>query len=125
MKCKCKKRALALAGVTQWIERRPANQKVAGSIPSQGPCLGCRLTRSPVGGGGERKLIMYFLHPDVSLSYSLSKNKYIKYFLKKSSCFCKNICCMFWRGLIRTSHTRRMLLNWCGKDMWKRLDKKS
>ena len=32
---------LALAGVTQWIESRPANERVAGSIPSQGTCLGC------------------------------------------------------------------------------------
>ena len=31
---------IALAGVAQWIECRPANQGVAGSIPSQGPCLG-------------------------------------------------------------------------------------
>ena len=31
-----------LAGVAQWIEYRPANQRVAGSIPSQGTCLGCR-----------------------------------------------------------------------------------
>ena len=31
----------ALAGVAQWIERQPANQKVPGSIPSQGTCLGC------------------------------------------------------------------------------------
>ena len=31
----------ALAGVAQWIERGPANQRVAGSIPSQGTCLGC------------------------------------------------------------------------------------
>ena len=31
----------ALAGVAQWIERRPANQRVASSIPSQGTCLGC------------------------------------------------------------------------------------
>ena len=30
-----------LAGVAQCIERRPANQRVAGSIPSQGTCLGC------------------------------------------------------------------------------------
>ena len=30
----------ALAGVAQWIERWPANQRVAGSIPSQGTCLG-------------------------------------------------------------------------------------
>ena len=31
----------ALAGVAQWIECRPVNQRVAGSIPSQGTCLGC------------------------------------------------------------------------------------
>ena len=31
----------ALAGVAQWIECRPANQKVAGLIPCQGTCLGC------------------------------------------------------------------------------------
>ena len=39
----------ALAGVAQWIERQPANQKVTGSIPSQGTCLGCR-PGPPVGG---------------------------------------------------------------------------
>ena len=32
---------LALAGVAQWIERRPVNQTVAGSIPGQGTCLDC------------------------------------------------------------------------------------
>ena len=31
----------ALAGVAQWIERRPENQRVASLIPSQGTCLGC------------------------------------------------------------------------------------
>ena len=31
----------ALAGVAQWIERQPANQRVTGSIPSQGTRLGC------------------------------------------------------------------------------------
>ena len=30
----------ALAGVAQWIECCPAKQGVAGSIPSQGTCLG-------------------------------------------------------------------------------------
>ena len=35
------KKALALAGVAQWIECQPANQGVTGSIPSQGTCLGC------------------------------------------------------------------------------------
>ena len=31
----------ALAGVAQWIECRPVNQRVAGSISSQATCLGC------------------------------------------------------------------------------------
>ena len=31
----------ALVGVAQWTECWPANQRVTGSIPSQGPCLGC------------------------------------------------------------------------------------
>ena len=33
---------LALAGVAQWIECWPRNQRVAGLIPSQGTCLGGR-----------------------------------------------------------------------------------
>ena len=33
---------LALAGVAQWIEHWPMNQRVSGSIPSQGIYLGCR-----------------------------------------------------------------------------------
>ena len=32
---------VALAVVPQWIEHRPAEQRIAGSIPSQGTCLGC------------------------------------------------------------------------------------
>ena len=35
-------KVLALGGVAQWIEHRLANQRVAGLIPSQGTCLGCR-----------------------------------------------------------------------------------
>ena len=35
------KNSWARAGVAQWIEHRPVNQRVAGSIPSQGTCLGC------------------------------------------------------------------------------------
>ena len=38
----CKSTNLALAGVAQWIECRPGKQRVAGLIPSQGTCLGCR-----------------------------------------------------------------------------------
>ena len=33
--------SLALAGVTQWIECQPVNQRVTSSIPSQDTCLGC------------------------------------------------------------------------------------
>ena len=32
----------ALSGVVQWIERWPANRKVAGPMPGWGACLGCR-----------------------------------------------------------------------------------
>ena len=32
---------LALTGVAQWVGHRPAKQKVASSILSQGTCLGC------------------------------------------------------------------------------------
>ena len=35
-------RCIALAGVAQWIECRPVNQRVAGLIPGEGTCLGCR-----------------------------------------------------------------------------------
>ena len=31
-----------MAGVTQWTECQPMNQRVAGSIPAPGTCLGCR-----------------------------------------------------------------------------------
>ena len=50
---------IALAGVAQWDGHHPANQKVTGSIPSQGTCLGCR--PGPQLGACERQLI------DVSL----------------------------------------------------------
>ena len=43
-------RRYALAGVAQWIEGRPVNQRVAGSTLSQGTCLGCR--SGSCGGGG-------------------------------------------------------------------------
>ena len=36
-----KNQKTALAGVVQWIECQPVNQKVAGAIPSPGICLGC------------------------------------------------------------------------------------
>ena len=65
--------SLTLAGVAQWIECRPANQRVAGSIPSLGHMPGLQ-ARSPVG-VHERQL-----YTDVSLPlclppFPLSKNK--------------------------------------------------
>ena len=71
---------MALAGVAQWIECWPADQRVASSIPSQGTCLGCG--PDPQRGAHERQA-----HIDVSLPLflppsPLSKNKQIKYFLK-------------------------------------------
>ena len=37
--------SLVLAGVAQWIDHRTANQRVTGSVPSQGTCLGCGRVR--------------------------------------------------------------------------------
>ena len=48
-----KKNTLALAGVAQWIECWPANQRVTSSIPSQGTCLACG--PGPWGGECERQ----------------------------------------------------------------------
>ena len=67
---------LALAGVAQWIELRPVNQRVAGSIPSQGTCLGC-------GPGPQQEAHERQPHIDVSLPlflppFPLSKNKILK-----------------------------------------------
>ena len=56
---------VALAGVAQWIECQPANQRVAGLTPSQVTCLGC----SP---GPQWEVHGRQLHIDVSLSPSPS-----------------------------------------------------
>ena len=50
----------ALAGVAQWIERRPANQRVTSLIPIHSTCLDCTL--GPQLGAQERQP-----HMDVSL----------------------------------------------------------
>ena len=55
-----KKLDVALAGLAQWIEHRPMNQRVTGSIPSQGTLLGCG--PGPQWGACERQP-----HIDVSL----------------------------------------------------------
>ena len=62
---KHKTKLSALAGVAQWTVCRPANQRVAGSIPSQGTCLGCGL--GPWRGSRKRQP-----HIDVSLPLFLS-----------------------------------------------------
>ena len=60
----CRKSIPALTGVAQWIEHRAANQRVAGSIPSQGTCLG----RRP---GPQEGVLKRQSHIDVSLPFSL------------------------------------------------------
>ena len=47
------KKKQALAGVAQWIECQPMNQRVTGSIPSLGTHLGCGL--GPQSGVCERQ----------------------------------------------------------------------
>ena len=62
--CYNQKRSGALAGVAQWIEHCGANQRVTGSVPSQGTSLGCR--PGPQWGTGERQP-----HIDVSFPFFL------------------------------------------------------
>ena len=57
---KLKTGVLALAGVAQWIEQWPENQKVIRLTPNQGTCLGCG--PGPQLGAHERQP-----HIDVSL----------------------------------------------------------
>ena len=45
-----KKFFFSLAGMAKWIECWLVNQRVAGSIPSQGTCLGRRPSQVPSGG---------------------------------------------------------------------------
>ena len=66
--------SLALAGVAQWVERRPANQSVTSSIPLQGTCLGCG--PGPPWGARKRQLpALLFLSLSFSFPYPLFKNK--------------------------------------------------
>ena len=76
------KKRVNLAGVTQWIECCPSNQRVAGSTPSQSTCLGCE--PGPQVGAHERQP-----HIEVSLplflpptALSKNKNKYLKKYFK-------------------------------------------
>ena len=60
----------ALAGVAQWIEPWPMNQKVGDSIPGQGTCLGCG--PGLIGGMWEATTHWCF-SPSLSPSLPLSK----------------------------------------------------
>ena len=71
-----------LAGVAQWTECPPANQRVTGLIPSQGTCLGCR--PGPQQGAHEWQPYTDVSLPlSPSLSFSLRINKI---FFKKLQC---------------------------------------
>ena len=69
----------ALAGVAQWIEHQPENQRVAGFIHGEGTCLGCR--PGPQLGECERQPIYVSLTHRFSsfpLPLSLKINKVFK-----------------------------------------------
>ena len=65
------KKKLALAGVAQWTECRPANGKVTGSTPSQGTCLGCGPGPSWGHWKGNHTLIFLSLSPSLPLSLKM------------------------------------------------------
>ena len=65
----------ALAGVAQWIECRPVNQRVAGLIPSQGLCLGCQPGQVPSAGRVRSNHILMFLSLSFSFPSLLKINK--------------------------------------------------
>ena len=52
---------MALAGVAQWIECWPVNQRVTCLIPSQGTCLGCGPDHVPSRGHARGKHTRMFL----------------------------------------------------------------
>ena len=60
----------ALAGVAQWIEHGPVKQRVSGSIPSQGTCLG--FGPRPLWGGMQEATTHQCFSPSLSLSLTLS-----------------------------------------------------
>ena len=64
---------IALAGVAQWIEHQPVNQRVTGSIPSHSTCLVCG--HIPIWGCVRGNHTLMFLSLSFSLPSPLSKNK--------------------------------------------------
>ena len=71
---------LALDGVVQWVKCQPANQKVAGLIPSQGICLSCRPGPQFWGIWGHVRSnhTLMFLSLSFSFPFPPCKNKQIK-----------------------------------------------
>ena len=73
-KCLAKLKAgTALVGVAQWIECGPVNQRVAGSIPSQGTCLGCGPGPQLGACEGQPINISPLLFPSLTLSLKINK----------------------------------------------------
>ena len=64
---------LALAGVAQWTEHWPVNQRAISLIPSQDTCLGCRPGQVPSRGRVRDYHTLMFLSLSVSLPSPLSK----------------------------------------------------
>ena len=59
----------ALAGVAQWVDRQPVNERIAGSIPSWGTCLGCGLALN-LGAFGRQPIYVPLTHGCFSPSLS-------------------------------------------------------
>ena len=64
-----------LAGVAQWTEHQPGNQRVTSSIPSQGTCLGCRPCPQQGCMRGNHTLKVLSLSPSLPLYKILKKKK--------------------------------------------------
>ena len=74
-----RKHSRPLAGVAQWIECQPANQRVTSSIPSQGTCLGCRAGSQWGLVRGNHTLMFLSLSPSLPLSLKINLfKKHIK-----------------------------------------------
>ena len=70
------------AGVAQWVEHGPANQRVSSSIPSQGTCLGCgpgpwlrACERQPVNVSLTRQCFSPSLPIPLKINLKILKNK--------------------------------------------------
>ena len=65
---------ITLAGVAQWTERGLVNQRVAGSIPSQGTCLSCGPGPQLGACEGQPHIdVSFSLSPSLPLSLKINK----------------------------------------------------